>query len=328
MRLFILLLAVLFFTGGSDTAAAFEGTDTIQYFGYSNCIVLENENTRVVLTTHGGRLLEYSLKGENAIYLDPDQHGWTYVPGEPIVDPTGGRLDIGPEQIVPQRPELWLGQWQGAVTGPRAARLTSIEHPPTGVQLVRDFVLDANSSHLSVTQTIKNISAETKNWCHWSRTFGLGGGIVLIPLACQSRFPLEYIMYGPGPVLDYQPEDPNIRSRGGFIEILRPPARPKLGFDSCAGWFSYLSQNDLLFVKRFPVYTDRVYNEMAGLTVSIYYPSSGFCELEPIGPREEIAPGSSASFTEDWWLLPYAYPAPGEDVDLESVSQLVDRQAR
>lgn len=300
----------------------------IDYFGYADCIALENEDTRVVLTVHGGRLLEYSLKGENAIYLDPAQAGWIYVPGEPTVDPSGGRLDIGPEQIAPQRPELWFDVWQAEVTGPRAARLTSVEHLPTGVQLVRDFVLDGDSSHLSVTQTIRNISTETINWCHWSRTFGLGGGIALIPLAGQSRFPSKYLMYGPGPVLNYRPEDPNVRIRDGFIEVLGPPARPKLGFDSCAGWLAYLSKNDLLFVKRFPVYDDRVYNELAGFTAAIYYYKEQMCELEPIGPREEIAPGGEAAFTEDWWLLPYEYPESGEDVDLRAVTRLVDRQAR
>jgi len=329
MRQFgLLLFAAVLLAGRGVEGAKVEGTDIIDYFGYSGCIALENESTRVVLTTRGGRILEYSLHSKNAIYLDPSQAGWTYIPGEPTVDPTGGRLDIGPEQIIPGRTELWIGEWQAEITHPRAARLTSVEHPGTGVQLVRDFVLDETSSHLSVTQTIKNISDDTKNWCHWSRTFGLGGGIVLIPLACQSRFPNEYVMYGPGPVMNYRPEDPNIRIRDGFIEILSTPKYPKLGFDSCAGWFSYLSKNDLMFVKRFPVYTDRVYNEMAGLTISIWYYKEQMCELEPIGPREEIAPGKSASFTEDWWLLPYDYPTPGEEVDLEAVTRLVGQQAR
>ena len=43
--------------------------------------------------------------------------------------------------------------------------------------------------------------------------------------------------------------------------------RPKLGMDSYAGWFCYLMKNDLMFVKRYPTYPDRVYNEVAGLTI-------------------------------------------------------------
>lgn len=121
MRQFdLLLIAAVLLAGRGVGAANVEGTDVIDYFGYSGCIALENENTRVVLTTHGGRLLEYSLKGENVIYLDPTQAGWTYIPGESTIDPTGGRLDIGPEAIIPAHDELWIGEWQAEITGPRA----------------------------------------------------------------------------------------------------------------------------------------------------------------------------------------------------------------
>jgi hypothetical protein len=43
------------------------GTSTTTYFGYENCIVLENATTRAVLTESGGRILEYAHKGNNAI---------------------------------------------------------------------------------------------------------------------------------------------------------------------------------------------------------------------------------------------------------------------
>ena len=148
----------------------------------------------------------------------------------------------------------------------------------------------------------------------------------MIPLAEESRFPNQYIMYGPGPVMNYKPEDPNIRVRDGFLEILGTPKQPKLGMDSTVGWFAYLMKNDLMFVKEYPTYPDRVYNEMAGLTISIWYFKEQMCELEPIGPRETIQPGGSASFTETWWALPYSFPDSGEDVDLEAVTNLVQRE--
>ena len=61
--------------------------------------------------------------------------------------------------------------------------------------------------------------------------------------------------------------------RDGFLEILAPPRKPKLGFDTYAGWLGYALPNDTLFVKRFPTYPDRVYNEAAGLTLSVWYPT-------------------------------------------------------
>ena len=312
-----------------SAAEEMPGTGLIDYAGYSDCIKLENENTRIILGPHcGGRILEYSWKGENGIYLDADHNGWVYEPGKPTIDPSGGRFDIGPEAVIPKHPDLWLGEWTAEIIGPRAARLTSVEDRVTGVQLVREFRLDESSSHLSCKQIIKNVSAETQAWCHWSRTFARGGGICLIPLTPHSRFPGKYITYGPGPVMNYRPNDPNIRVRDGFLEILGTPKRPKLGIDSYVGWLCYLMKNDLMFVKSFPTYPDRVYNEMAGLTISIWYYKDMMCELEPIGPMEKIAPGESAAFTEEWWLIPHKFPEQGSEVDLDGVSRIVNQAFR
>lgn len=302
-----------------------EGTAKIEFFGYQDCIALKNPTTRVVLGTSGGRVLEYAHQGENALLLDPAQAGWRYAPGKPTVEPSAGRCDVGPEHVIPPHPELWFGDWKGEVTGPRQARLTSVPDSASGVQLVRDFTLDPVSSHLHTVQTIRNISDKTVDRCHWSRTFALGHGIVVMPLSVPSRFPNCYVMYGEGGI-DIRPEDPNIRVRDGFLEVLGPPQHAKLGMDSYAGWFGYLMRNDLAFVKRFPTFQDRVYNEVAGLTISIWYNGTGVCELEPIGPRERLAPGESASFTEDWWLLPYKFP--GNQVDAKAVAQVVEEQAK
>ena len=105
------------------------------------------------------------------------------------------------------------------------------------------------------------------------------------------------------------------------------PKYPKLGMDSYNGWFAYLAQDNLLFVKRYPTYPKRVYNEIAGLTISIYYTKEK-CELEPIGPKEYIAPGESVSFTEDWWLLPHKFPKALNSENLKRVKNLIDKKCQ
>ncbi|MDH7568474.1 MAG: hypothetical protein QHJ73_02650 [Armatimonadota bacterium] len=309
---------------------AHPGAEIVRYAGYDDCIRLFNSTTQVVLCpAAGGRVLDYSLDGRNVLYRDPAQDGWTYTPGERAPDPCGGRCDIGPEMVVPRHPNLWLGRWQGVITGPRAARLTSVPDPATGVQLVRHFALDARTSRLRFTQTIRNVSNEKKEWCHWSRTLAVGNGICVVPLNPRSRFPNGFLLYGPGPVMNYRPEpEPNIRLRDGFLEIAGPPSQPKFGIDSIAGWLGYVTRDNILFAKRFPVYPDRVYNEMAAYTVSIYYFKEQMCELEPIGPRGNIRPGGSESFTEEWWLFPYAFPKEGEALDLKALERFVLTRTR
>src|SRR5688572_20992514 len=169
-----------------------DAPNQIDYSGYAGCLALENGETRVVLGHHaGGRVLEYALASQNALYLDPEHGGWTYTPGEQPVHITAGRSDIGPEHVIPRHPTLWMGPWTADAVGPRHARLTSQEDEPTGVRLTRDFVLAPNGTHLAFTQTQTNVSSRVTEWCHWSRTFALHGGIGVVPLSQRpmSRFP-------------------------------------------------------------------------------------------------------------------------------------------
>jgi len=290
-------------------------------WGSDGTIVLDNGDARVVISpAKGGRVMEYSWKGKNA--LEPVEAG-------------PGRFDIGPEKVVPRRGELWEGNWKGEITGNLSARVTSIKHEATGVQLVRDYILDASGSGFTVTQTIVNISNRPVHWNHWTRTFAKGGGICLVPLSEYSAYPNQYIMYnGDGRTLDYRPEDPNIEIRDGFFILKGPPRFPKLGLDSHEGWMTYLTPNDLAFIKKFPTYPKRRYWEMIGMTISLWYVENresdnlSACELEPIGPREDISPGESASFTEEWFLLDYPFPVREKRVDLDHIEAVSLRTMR
>ena len=328
LRSLVLMIVGLCLGVSTGTAADKDtpGARVIKFFGYDDCIELTNKNTRVVLCpAAGGRVLVYSLDGKNSLFLDESEKSFHYAPGK-SAPMSAGRFDIGPEKIIPRHPLLWYGRWTGEVTDPRTARLTSMKDNATGVQLVREFTLDAKFTHLACRQTIRNVSKQTHEWCHWSRTFALGNGIVVIPLSKRSRFPNHYVMYHPEGLINLAPKDDNIRTRDGFLEITDVPKYPKLGMDSKVGWFAYLMKNDIAFVKRYATYPNRVYNEVAGLTISIWYPADRRVELEPIGPREHLKPGESSSFTEHWWLLPYEYPAKNAQADLKKLSRLVETQ--
>jgi hypothetical protein len=321
-----LFFAASLFVGLVRLAFAAEGTRIVSAAGYDGCVELSNATTRVVLEPNaGGRVLHYQLGGVESLYRNPAHDGW--VAGKPRI-PEGlpaGRFDIGPEHGRRfQHRELWEGRWTAEITGPRRARLTSAVVPESGIQVVRDFTLAAGSSHLRVTQTVHNRGRATLHTYHWSRTFATGGGIVLAPVAPDSRFPKGYVLYGPGRVVDFQPADePGTAVREGILEISAPPGRPKFALDVSPGWLAYVSREGLLFVKKFAVYPDRAYGDIAAANVSIWYSGERVTEIEPIGPREKLLPGASAGFTEDWWLHPMPYP-PDRRADLARVRALVD----
>ncbi len=311
--------------------AAYEGTTQknakfAPSHGYDRTVELTSENSRVVLCPEmGGRVLEFSCEGKQALWFDEAERNRQ--PGKAYS--SAGRFDFGPELTTAAHPQIWGGTWSAEITSERAARLTSVRDEASGVQLVRDFELTAESSALGgvkllCTQTICNISDRSQELCHWGRSFSPGGGICLIPLAGTSRFPSKYAMYEDSAIINVRPQDEQIRERDGFLEILAPPRKPKLGFDSQAGWLAYLMPGNTLFVKRFVIDPERVYNEAAGLTASVWYPAGARIELEPIGPREKLAPGQIASFTEAWSLFNFPFPKTGEQVDLAAVRKLVE----
>jgi hypothetical protein len=305
-------------------ATEFTGAHVITSNGYEGCIELSNPTTRVVLEPNlGGRVLQYQFHGVEALYQDPKHDGRLYDPANTEgLHPPGGRFDIGPEFTVPKHPQLFYGKWTAEITGHRSARLTSPKDLETGVQLIRDFRLEATTSHLSCTQTIINISSKRVRYCHWSRTFADEGGICLVPLKNPSRYPLGYAVYTASEALNFHPDaEPNVRVRDGILEIIGVPSRPKWAFDSDAGWMGHVGKNNLLFLKKFPVLSPRVYGELGSNTAAIFY-REAMAELEPIGPMEDIGPGARSAFTEDWWLYDMAMPA-DRTVDLVKVRELV-----
>ena len=324
----ILLLAMLIPINASVAQEA-GSAKVMAFHNYTQAIELKRGNAKAILSPQaGGRVLEFSVDGKHAMFMDEQEQTWQ--PGKPG-QITAGRFDYGPELTVIAHPQLWSGDWTGEITGPCSAKLTSPKDESAGIQLVREFELRSGAAgteslRLLCRQTIINISKEGREVCHWGRSFSPGGGICLVPLGDRpSRFPSKYAMYEDSAIINVRNKDELIRERDGFLEILAPPRKPKLGFDSHAGWLGYLMPNDTLFVKRFATYPDRVYNEAAGLTLSVWYPTGPRIELEPIGPRERLQPGESASFTEEWSLLPHPFPNEGQRVDLKRLSEQVKK---
>ena len=302
----------------------------IDFHNYRGAVELTNGDARVVLCPQvGGRVLEFSLDGKNSLYLDEREKNWQ--PGQPP-SVSAGRFDVGPELTVTPHPQLWSGPWTAEITGSDSARLTSVRDEPSGMQLVRDFKLrrydikEEHVAYLNCEQTIMNIGQGMIDVCHWGRSFSPGGGICLVPLSGNSRFPSKYAMYEDSAIINVKPVDERIRERDGVLEILGPPRKPKLGFDSEAGWLAYVMPDNRLFYKRFPVYEDATYNEAAGLTLSVWYPEGPRIELEPIGPREKLARGEVATYYESWYLTEFPYPKSGEKIDLEQLNKLVNRR--
>ena len=313
-----LIVIGIFFSPKINITQAANGAKKLMAFGHENCIELKNKTTRVILAPSGGRVLSYEINGRNTLYLSQSD-------SEGKGGSSAGRFDIGPERVLPRHELLWSGPYKGEITGTRSAKFTSGKDDATGFQIIREFKLASKGTHLRIKQTVINISDQTNQVCYWSRTFVHGQGICVVPVTEHSRMPRKHVIYENGTTINFLPEDEKITQRNGYVTVQGPPRKPKLGFDSKAGWMAYFMQNNLLFVKRWPTFPKKPYNEMAGLTLSIWYPDGPMCELEPIGPQEILKPGDKASFTEDWWITEQKFPDNAKSIDLNQLEANVKK---
>lgn len=275
---------------------------------------------------HGGRLIEYSVGGINALHTEPGHPEWVYPDNNHWTGPDAGRFDIGPEETLPEHLALWDGPWAIERSGDLSLRLTSRPDQGTGVQLVRDFALEVGTTRLRCTQTIRNITDRPLHRAYWGRSIVPGGGILVTRITPGSRFPMGWIacVGWPDFTIRTRPKDPAVAMQGDLM-VVRGAPLTKIGLDTESGWIGYLMPSNKLFLKRFPVFRERRYADIPGLTIGIWTDKGRFFEVEPMGPEELIAPGASASFTEEWWLLDYPFPAADAAFDAAALAAFAQR---
>jgi len=145
------------------------------------------------------------------------------------------------------------------------------------------------------------------------------------------RFPMGFVMYAPGtePGILFRPTDPQ-RARARRVSGgPRPTRYPKLGFDSHAGWFAYVMPHDQAFVKRYASPRERgVSRGRRSDALSLVSASQAWSRpgARAARPRNNIAPGRSASYTEHWYLLPHKFPGAGGQNDLGNLAAQVERE--
>lgn len=280
----------------------------VPFFGYKNCILVENASTQVIIDTNcGGRVLKYALKGgENVIYLDPKQAGYTLEQGTLKGHITGGRFDIGPPKIKPNSNTFWLGAWEVKKTDEYSVTIVSQTDSATGLQLLRRFELDSENPTLKVTQTIINNGSKSYKLCNWLRVFAVGGGTAVVPLSVPNRLPAGYIVYDDEKsAMLFKPElSPVVYIRDNRLFITGSTGKyKKYVMDSDAGWLAYITPANTLFLMKYTHFHTKPYGEMSALSMSVWYNENEMTELEPMSHWEWIEPGKiSEPFVTEWFL--------------------------
>jgi hypothetical protein len=300
----IIILAVLLCIDCSGWAAERKDLTTGLYLAefstnWSRCLFMDSSEAKVSVVMSpaiGGRIVSYSLNGDNILF-DGATAGRKDMAG-------GYQCDVGPETLdLPEHPTLWTGanSWQFK---PWNVRMMSEPDSVTGVQIDKEVTLEPDTGELGLTQWMKNTSTNQVAYCLWDRTLCQGGGFVLVPLNSNSFYPSGWAIH---PEIDasFHLENgkyvsPHVKNMDGVLVMEAKGAPTQIGADSRDGWIAYVRGN-LLFVKYFQVFPTADYTDDAN-TVEVFC-NDQVAELQLLSPEVKLRPMQNYSFPEKWTLI-------------------------
>jgi hypothetical protein len=215
--------------------------------------------------------------------------------------------------------------------GALGVRLTARPEPTCGLQLILEARLDADRPVLTVRHGFKNLRDETRRLAAWALLAFPHEGVGLVPWARQKGWRYRTLQY----FGRTDPTEPAILvgRRGTGIDY-RTPVRAhsvKTGTNSDAGWAAYLWPGGTLLSQVAHV-PDGEYPE-GGATTTFYSTGGsaprGLCEVEHVGPFDDVGPGEVLWMEQTLTLLPEPRLS-GDDPDvwLDELEQTVARDTR
>jgi len=245
-----------------------------------------------------GRIIHYSLDGQNVLWNPPNKAGGGY------------GLDLGPERTIAEHPVIWEQKHGWAKLGTNIVNIASEPDPVTGMRVEKQLVMDGATGTLELFQKMVNVSEKNQSWCFWDRTLCRAGGFTIIPLNEKSRFPAKWVIGArkvvngkvDGRWWEYNGTDsahPGIKVLDGMVVAKSQGKEQKIGADSDAGWIAYILGR-LLFVKYYPYTPGGNYSDN-GLSVAHYF-NERLAELEPLSPEVPLRPEEHYLFPERWTL--------------------------
>ena len=289
-------IIILIFTSGILKSEV----NIIKYRGWDNCYQLKNKNCEVIICPEaGGRVLKYALKGENAIYENPEFNGKLLADFQEkrSLWPDGGRFDIGAESIPGKlHDQIYMGKWETLETGNFSLKIKCPTPNEMGIEVIREFILSKNGTKLQVNQTMRNTTDSVIRRHFWNRIFCPAGGIVKLPVDKKSVHRNGYRLMNDTTV--------NVKDRltisAGRLQFKTIQPTIKLGTDSRKGLISY-HKNGLTISMHFDIDKRGDYSDTDKNT-TIFYSNGVVTELEPVSATYVLKPDQEIDFKQSWTL--------------------------
>jgi Domain of unknown function (DUF4380) len=298
--------------GAQDTAVV--GISHEPFLGWQDAYRVSNgQVTLSVVPGAGGRVLEFALNGQQALWVNPSLQGKLF----PVAKrPTswsswhnfgGYKLWPAPQSLWPksvgEAPDPFLdgGTVSVEVILQRGVRLTGAPSLDMGLLFVRELSLEAQTGVLTVQQRMRNIGTKPVDWSIWD--------VTQIPAPAWVFFPANPASPNRNGILPLGGGQNQWTNDGGLIVTEYRGVSGKIGADSPAGWMAAVI-GDLAYIKKFPPRSETSLYPDKGSTVEVYTndKSLAYIEMEVLGPITHLEPGEEASYPETWTLAKLSQP--------------------
>jgi hypothetical protein len=205
---------------------------------------------------------------------------------------------------------------------PSGVLLTAPVEAPTGIKKSIQLQLASDRAAVTVTHRLENCGSWTVALAPWALTQLRLGGVAIFP---QTQGKLDDTGLLPNRNMVLWPYTRLADSRLSLNDDLcllhaDPDSHPvKIGYLNRAGWAAYLV-GGVLFVKRWTPQPEQEHVDFGCNCES--YCNDRFIEVETVGPISSVAPGHTATHTEEWELLGTEGVTPTLDGIRELVKQI------
>lgn len=283
------------------------GLEIRDYAGWNQSVYLNATETpvqAVIVPAIGGRVVHFSLNGENILFENAATEGKIMGELHENLWLGGYQCDIGRgNRSLPARLDLLQGPNQFTMKD-FTVHVAGTPDAAVGVAIDKDFVLAPDTGDLGVMQHLRNISSNDVSYFLCDHTLCKGGGFAFFPLNPRSRFKAGWSQLRRIDGKDiYDGGAPNalqVRVLEGVLVAEGFGDVTQIGADSAAGWIAY-TRGKLLLVKYFPAAANGNYGD-SGNTVELYIDQRAI-DLMPLSPETKIAPGKEYLFPEKWMLI-------------------------
>jgi len=279
------------------------------YKGWPNSLVLEKGDTRLVIVPGiGGRIMEFSLRGNNPIWQNPAEYGKVY-PITKVWHNYGGYKTWNAPQAIwqwPPDPFLDFGKVnvEMITNGVRIYGAPSLE---SGIMFIKEVTLSEERGKARIVERMRNISGKDVKWSIWDVTQVSPPCFIVFPGEKNSKFPEGLYFFD-----EQSRKSSQWKIKDGLVIVNYKGETGKIGLDSSSNWMLYLKDN-LAYLKRFPVFPGAEYPD-EGCSVEVYTNSIDlpYLEMEILSPLVTLKPGEEYSTWEEWHLWQLSRPVKTE----------------